>query len=212
MKEIIEPKQVVELVVWDGAYKGRFRSRVDEVGEKVLSVAAPYIDRQIIPLREGTELEVFFFDEISAYSFKAEIMQRIAVPIPIFVLEVKGQITKVQRRNYVRVPAFFPVSYRTVNRDGLSELKEGFMMDLSGGGMCFHTEEMVENQALLFTHLHLPNDEVQTPGKVRRVVFDKENKRYILSVQFYDISEKDRDKIVNCVFNIQRSMIQKGLK
>lgn len=211
LKEVLKPRQNVEIVVPDGPYKGRYRSQVDEVGAKVLSVATPYVNYQAVPLREGTELTVSFYDEISAYSFKAKIMQRIAVPVPVFVLEVTSEINKVQRRNFVRIPAFYPVRFRMVNKAGLSDLKKGYMLDLSGGGMCFHTEEKVENSALLFTHLELPNGEIQTPARVCRVSRDEENKRYVLSVEFYDISEKDRDKIVNCVFNLQRSMIRKGL-
>lgn len=205
------PGQAIELNVPEGEYQGRYRTRIDEVGERLLSVVAPYLQGQVIPLREGTKLEVTFWDEISAYSFEAKIMQRIAVPIPVFVLELPDSARKVQRRNYVRIPAFYPVTFRMVTREGLSEPCKGNMLDLSGGGMRFQTNERVENRALLYANLQLPNGEIQTPVRVCRVEKIEETNRFSVSVEFYEISERDRDRIIRCVFDLQRAMRKKGL-
>ena len=210
-KELLVPGQALELVVWDGPYKGRYRSHVDETGEKVISVAAPFFENATVPLREGTALEVFFYDELTAYSFEAKIMQRIAVPVAVLVLEILGNIKKVQRRNYVRVPAFYPVLYRVVTREGLSDEHEGHMMDISGGGMRFNTTEKLENKGLIFTQLHLPTGEIKTPGRICRVHRDEDMRRYVISVEFYDLSEKERDLIIKCVFTLQRETLKKGL-
>lgn len=176
-----------------------------------MSVEAPFIERQIIPLAEGTVVEITFWDEISAYSFDAKIIQRIAVPVPLFVLELPDEVRRVQRRNYVRVPAFFPVTYSIVNRQGLSDVKKADMLDLSGGGMRFRTKEAVEYNEILYVYLRLPTGELQTPARVRRVEKTDDEKAYIVSVEFYEISERERDKIIRCVFDIQRAMRKKGL-
>lgn len=176
-----------------------------------MSVEAPFIERQVIPLIEGTVLEITFWDEISAYSFDAKIIQRIAVPVPLFVLELPDEVRKVQRRNFVRVPAYYSVTFRIVTRNGLSDTKKADMQDLSGGGMRFRTKEHVENEAILFANLLLPAGELQTPVRVRRVDQTEDGKAFIVSAEFYEISEKDRDKIIRCVFDLQRAMRRKGL-
>lgn len=201
----------VELVVSEGEYAGKYRTRIEEVGERILAVGAPFNHGEVVPLREGTKVKLTFWDELAAYSFEGKIMQRIAVPIPMFVLELTDSVAKVQRRNYVRIPALYPVSFRSVTKEGLSDLHKGTMLDLSGGGMRFLTKERVENKSLLYAILTLPKGDLKTPIRVCRVEKIEDSKHYTVSVEFHDISERERDLIIRCVFDIQRAMRKKGL-
>ena len=200
----------VELVVFEGEYVGKYRTRIEEVGERILAVGAPFDHGEVVPLREGTKVKLTFWDEAAAYSFEGKIMQRIAVPIPMFILELPDSVDKVQRRNFVRVPAFYPISFRSVTQEGLSDLQKGSMLDISGGGMRFLTKERLEGQSLLYVHITLPKGELKTPVRVCRVE-TMDDKHYRISVEFHDISERDRDQIIHCVFEIQRAMRKKGL-
>lgn len=201
----------VDIVVPEGEYEGRYRSNIEEIGKKLLTVGAPFERGNLVPLREGTKLEITFCDETSAYTFVAEIMQRIAVPLPMLVLELPDSIAKVQRRNFVRVPAVFPVSFRVITRDGISGFYTGTMLDLSGGGMRFLVDEQIENKSLIYVHVDLPNEGLQTPARVTRVQKIEDSKRYVVSVEFHDLSERERDRIIRCVFDIQRAIRKKGL-
>jgi len=201
----------VELVVSEGEYEGRYMSRIEEVGERILTVGAPFNHGEVVPLREGTKVKLTFWDEVAAYSFVGKIMRRIAVPIPMFVFELPDSIDKVQRRTYVRVPALFPVSFRSVTKEGLSDIQKGTMLDLSGGGMRFLTKERVEEKSLLYVLLSLPIGDINTPVRVHRVEKIEDSKHYRISVEFHDISERERDQIIRCVFDIQRAMRKKGL-
>ena len=212
-KKKLLPGLAVELVVPEGEYEGKYRTRIEEVGERLLSVGAPFEHGEVVPLREGTKVKVIFWDEVSAYSFAARIMQRIAVPIHLFVLELPDSIAKVQRRNFVRVPVLYPITFQTVTREGLSDTYKGTMLDISGGGMRFLTEERVENRSLLYAQIALPNGEIQTPVRVCRAekIEDSKPQRYCVSTEFHEILERDRDRIIRCVFDIQRAMRKKGL-
>jgi len=201
----------VDLAVLEGEYRGNYKTRIEEVGEKILSLGALFQHGEVVPLREGTKVKLTFWDEMSAYSFEAEIMQRIAVPVPMFVLELPDSVTKVQRRNFVRVPATYPITFRSVTKEGLSNLHKAMMLDLSGGGMRLLTEERVETNSLLYTQLTLPNGDLQTPVRVCRAEKIVDSKRYMVSVEFHDIQERDRDRIIRSVFDIQRAMRKKGL-
>jgi len=201
----------VDLVVLEGAYEGNYKTRIEEVGEKILSVGALFEHGEVVPLHEGTKVKLTFWDEAAAYSFQAKIMQRIAVPVPLFVLELPDFVTKVQRRNFVRVPAMYPVTFRAVTKEGLSDFHKAMMLDISGGGIRFLTEYRVENNALLYTQLTLPNGDLQVAVRVCRAEKIEDSKRYRVSTEFHDIPERDRDRIIRCVFDIQRSMRKKGL-
>lgn len=201
----------VELDISEGEYQGRYVTRIEEVGERILSVGAPFNNGEIVPLREGTKVKLTFWDEAAAYSFEGKIMQRIAVPIPLFILELPDSVVKVQRRNYVRVPALYQVSFRSVTKEGLSDTQIGTLLDLSGGGMRFLTKERVEKNSLLYVGLMLPIGELKTPVRVCRAEKLDDSKNYKVSVEFNDISERERDRVIRCVFDIQRAMRKKGL-
>ena len=201
----------IELIVLEGDYEGHYRTRIEEVGERLLSIGAPFEHGEVIPVREGTKVRVRFWDEVAVYSFEGEIMQRIAVPVPTLILVLPETVNKVQRRDFVRVPASFPLTFRLVTGEGLSNLYQALMLDLSGGGVRFSMKERVENQSLLYVQLTLPNGELQTPVRVSRVVSIEGTNRYCVSAEFHEISERDRDKIIRCVFDIQREMRKKGL-
>jgi c-di-GMP-binding flagellar brake protein YcgR len=205
------PGLAVELVISEGEYAGKYRTRIEEVGEKILAVGAPFNHGEVVPLREGTKVKLTFWDETSAYSFEGKVMQRIAVPIPMFVLELTDSVAKVQRRNYVRIPALYPISFRSVTKEGLSDFQKGTMLDLSGGGMRFLTKQRVENKSLLYVLLNLPKGDLKTPVRVCRVEKMENSKHYTVSVEFHDISERERDIIIRCVFDVQRAMRKKGL-
>ena len=199
----------VELVVAEGKYEGNYLTRIEEVGERILIVGALFNHGEVVPLREGTKVRLTFWDEAAAYSFEGKIMQRIAVPIPMLVLELPDSVVKVQRRNYVRVPALYPVSFRSVTKKGLSDLQKGMMLDLSGGGLRFLTKERVENESLLYVLLTLPKGELKTPVRVCRAEKTEDSKHYMVSVEFHDIPERERDLIIRCVFDIQRAKRKK---
>ncbi|MDA8229143.1 MAG: PilZ domain-containing protein [Desulfitobacterium hafniense] len=205
------PDLTVDLTVLDGEYAGQFRTRIDEVGERLISVLAPYSDGGIVPLHEGSMLEVTFWDEVSAYTFQSKLIQRINVPVPVFVLELPQMASKIQRRNFVRVAAFYPVLYRAVTREGLTDFKKANMLDLSGGGARFQAGEALEKNSLIYLHLKLPLGEIETPARVCRVDKIEDTSKFTISVEFHEISEKLRDKIIRVVFDLQREMRKKGL-
>lgn len=201
----------IEIVVYDGEYTGRYRTKVEEVGERILSIGVPVADRQFVPLREGTELQITFGDETSVYSFRSRIIRRIAVPIPTFILEFPNQITKIQRRQYVRVPYVNALKYLIIERDGVSEERNGFIINLSGGGMLFKSSLPVVEKAIIIIKTKLDRAEVEIPAMVIRCNCDDERNDFVISVQFHEISERLRDRIVRFVFEVQREMLKKGL-
>lgn len=205
------PGLAIELHVPDGDYEGNYRTHIDEVGTTRISVYAPHQQGMIIPLSESTLVEVTFWDEVASYSFFTSVIQRVAVPIPVFVLKVPESIKRVQRRNYVRVPAFYPITYQVVEKTGLGDVKKGNMLDLSGGGMRFQAREKLDKGTILYAYLELPSGTLGTPGRVCRVEPIEDTKYFSVSVDFYQISERDRDRIIRCVFNIQRDLRKKGL-
>ncbi|MDJ0305986.1 MULTISPECIES: flagellar brake domain-containing protein [Dehalobacter] len=201
----------VQIVVPEGEYQGRYKTRVEEVGQKIITIGVPVVDGQFIPLREGTALEVVFVDDLSAYSFSTVLIKRFSVPIPTFIIEFPEKIFKVQRRKYVRIQVVSPLQYRTVEKEGLGIEQKGFMHDLSGGGLLFQTKGCVPEKTLVVVEPVIGDTAMQIPAIVVRCVKEEEKNAFLVSAEFYEISERMRDKIISYVFELQREMRKKGL-
>lgn len=201
----------VEFFIDEGEYKGKYRTKIEELGEKIISIGVPIKEGHFVPLREGTPLRVFFCDDLTAYIFASVIIQRLAAPIPTLIIEYPQRIIKIQRRKYVRVEVVNFIQYRIVEKDGLGDYQNGYMLDLSGGGMLIGAEQRVKEKSLILIDFPLKEERLELPGKVIRCLKDDEKKQYQLSVEFHNIVEKTRDKIIRYVFDIQREMRQKGL-
>ena len=201
----------VEIVVHDGEYKGRYRTKIEEIGVKILSIGVPIAQRQFIPLREGTELEVTFWDDVSAYSFSSVIINRIAVPVPTFVIEHPNKIHRIQRRQYVRLTISTPFDYYVLEKEGLSKVHKGCMIDLSGGGIQFKSKNNLPPNTIIVIKITMGNTDTELSASVIRSIEAEETDHYKISAEFHEISEKTRDKIIRYIFDLQREMRKKGL-
>ncbi|MDR3271366.1 MAG: flagellar brake protein [Peptococcaceae bacterium] len=206
-----KPGSSMELIVAEGRYPGVYRTRFEEVGERIISFEAPFSRDVLVPLSEGTLVEIAFLAGQYIYRLKARIIQRIAVPIPLFVAEYLKDIEKNQRRNYVRIEAYFPLSYRIVKQNNVSEEMQASMLDLSGGGVRFRTRYETQDQDMLYMKLKLPRHELFLPAKVLRTDWIPGIGCWDISVEFLEINEKTRECIIREVFDIQRDLIKKGL-
>jgi len=207
----IFPGLSVEIIVREGEYQGRYRTRIEEVGIRILSIGVPVSQGQFIPLREGTRLEVFFSQDSSAYTFSSVIIKRIAFPIPTFIIDYPVKIDKIQRRQYVRVPIVKPFKFQIVEREGLGQEKKGFTIDMSGGGLMFKHKDKIPEKTLLILYLRIGDEDMELPAAVVRYIKETERNHYKVSVEYKDITERTRDKIIRYIFNIQRQMREKGL-
>lgn len=201
----------IEIIVSDGEYEGRYRTRIEEVGVKIISIGVPVSQGVFIPLREGTILEVIFCDDVSAYTFSSVIINRIATPLPNFIIEFPSNITKIQRRQYVRLPLVTPLEYQVLENNGLSKCKKGYVIDLSGGGILFKTKDVVPENTIIIIRTVIGDEKIELPATVIRSIKEEENNEYSLSAEFHEISENTRDKIIRYIFDVQRERRKKGL-
>lgn len=211
-KHYLKQGLLIELSVLEGEYEGRYRSQIEEVNENSVMVGAPIEGGQVVPLREGTEVLLILWDDSATYEIKTKVIKRQAEPLPVMSLSLSDSYRRIQRRSYVRVPAFYEIHYRVIDhRSGLGKPQKVTMLDLSGGGMRFQVREKLEKNTVLFVELTLPTVELKTQAVVRRVFEMDERGHYSVSVEFVDLPERDRDRIIRCVFDIQRAMRKKGL-
>ena len=121
-----------------------------------------------------------------------------------------------ERRLYKRISIRLPVIISLIGVEESEEnakFQEGLTIDMSGGGMALKVKELREEflpklqsgVISLGLKFEIPND--STPIKAfakaiwvrKRDEPDKEKPYYLLGVQFIDIAERDRDKIISFI-------------
>jgi c-di-GMP-binding flagellar brake protein YcgR len=204
-------------------------SQLESVDSDVKAVIyAPIREGVIFPLRIGSFINIYFSVKVAEndyhlYKFKAQVIARkIRDGIAMLLIEIESDIIRVQRRQFFRFVHMMPVKYRWLqdekkeNDETEAEkvYKDTFTIDISGEGICIYTEEKPVNGSKVECILPLDSDgKMIFRGKIVRVSrCNNEGKfNYENGVSFIDISEREREKLIKFIFDIQRKLRKKGL-
>ncbi len=104
------------------------------------------------------------------------------------------------KRKHKRVDYSFPIQYRNLRKAGV--MPAGSMTrNLSGGGVCFNSNEFVSLACRLVVEISLPNapKPVKAISKIAWIRKVPSTDQYELGNQFLEITKEDRANIVNFV-------------
>lgn len=210
----LRSNQLVEIEV-EGAFKGNYHSRVEEVGEDTLTLAMPIRKGEIVTLRKGSKITVNFMKNGANHAFQAEILDRARTPLPVLIVKMPVEAKKRQRRSWVRVPASLDFSFAPLSDKPGAELvfKEAQTLDISGGGLMFGSQQEFKLGDMIKLTLNLPSGRLELKAKVVRVIPmpDQPRRRYQIGLEFEEIKERQRDRVMRYIFDQQRKLIKKGL-
>ncbi|MGE5397860.1 MAG: flagellar brake protein [Chitinophagales bacterium] len=212
--EILKENTLLELEA-PGSFprRGRFNSRVEELRLNTLLIAVPIHSGALVPLRLGEGLNIYFVSNQCAYTFSTHILGRSIEPLPILEIKRPLEYTKIQRRNYVRLPLSMNLQFvRFIDEEAM--MTEGRTIDLSGGGLQFQTKVNLTPEEFIELRLNLSNKvTVVNKAKVVRVFPKAINNEVwqLVAVQYIDLKESQREMIIKYIFDQQRELIKKGL-
>lgn len=162
-----------------------------------LTVSFPESKSEFIPyLTEGCELKAFI------YTFTGIIIiDSIVFDAPFdgkMVIEFNEEHQIIQRRKYLRMPYITDLYLETEDGNHRTDT-----IDIGGGGVRFVSERNFQNEQSIKAHLRLDRFEpmIKLEGIILKKNFYKPNE-YVL--EFMQIEERDRDKIVQKCINIER--------
>lgn len=163
-----------------------------------LTLSFPDSKREFAPyLREGTEIKVFI------YTFTGiMIIDSIVYDSPFdgkFIIEFNEQHQVIQRRKYLRMP--YITDFFLEKEDGNLKTES---VDIGGGGVRFITDYPLKASSHYRVQLRLSAYEpmIKAEGTILKKNFYKPNE-YVL--EFMKIDEKERDKIVQKCFQIEKT-------
>ncbi|MFD2672871.1 flagellar brake protein [Marinicrinis sediminis] len=187
-----------------------YKSRIADIAEDYIGIEIPIDDhtgkwKRLYP---GDNLSVHFitdggvknFFQTAVIGYLEEQIRQVLIAKPD-----PGSITQVQRRNFLRVGARLETAVKVSDEIRITALTE----DLSGGGLSFLCAKKIpikEHQTLSgWLLIHYRNgglEHVPYKGEVVRVK-PLENHEQIIMVQFTEIQDKDRQKVIRYCFERQ---------
>ena len=188
-----------------------YKSNLQDVTESYILIDIPVNNGIYLTMNDNDEIEAeHYVDGVSYYKINCRVLGRTReVKLNLYKLSKPYNISKIQRRNYVRVDMVEYAFYKLQNDNGEEVWKKGIILDLSGGGMKIKIEEKLSLRDRVTVNIFIAeNEKVQIVGEVVRV--EKSNTgEYICGLKFKEISERTRDKIIQKVFEQMRK--QRGL-
>lgn len=180
-----------------------YKSVVQDVQDDYFAISVPVANNDYLTLKQE-EVNMYYYVEGESYfNFKAEVIGRIKEDnLPMYKLTNPYNILKIQRRNFVRVSTVEYVFYRN-NSSENERWQKGVIVDLSGGGLRLRAGRDINLDDEILVNLFVNETKVSVIGKIVRLEEDKDN-RNVYGVEFIEIDERKRDKIITKVFNIMR--------
>ncbi|GAA0107117.1 PilZ domain-containing protein [Clostridium tertium] len=194
-------------VLWED---NMYKSSIQDIKDDEILITIPVSDGIYLTLKDGNEIEQIFYDDKgNVFGYKNKVLGRTTEKdIPFYRISKPYDITRIQRRDYVRVNVVQVINYikeeeLKSNISGEEKYEHALLLDLSGGGMRIKIKEEIKASDIIIANLTYDNEKISVRGKVIRV--DKsEDKKYICGINFDDIDNGTREKIIKTVFTIMR--------
>ncbi len=215
--EDIRINQLIEVTVDEANTEYHsMASRIEGVDRDFFHISVPTYRGSVLPLSLGTHLLVSMIHRGDVFRFNTVISGRKRDPIPMLTIKKPDDLHKIQRRYWVRLAATLPVKMSVI-KESNEEVHESTAqtIDISGGGLLLMTSQPLEVGQVLNMQIELHSNEVfGCKGKVIRSFRDDNTGKGNLktAIEFIEISERSRDRIVKFIFERQREWIKKGVQ
>jgi c-di-GMP-binding flagellar brake protein YcgR len=201
-----------------------YKSRVADFGEQHISIELPIAKQngKYGFFLEGSEVDVWYeAKDGSKYQFCSMILGRkkAIVPLTLITYPEPDSIIRTQRRQFIRVPCYEEVAIHPVIQDQFTPFLAK-AIDVSGGGLALSQADkpkLNEGDILRWWMcLPLKSGVILHPngiGKLVRIIEPKEKGlHYKCTVQFAEVLEPERQKIMKYCFEKQLEHRKKGIE
>jgi len=207
-----------------------YSSKVNEIiSEDQLEILMPMEKTKLILLPVDTEYDMSIYTDNGLYQCFVRVVDRYKSDnMYLLVVELTSNLRKNQRREYYRFSCALEMCSRNLEAEEIQAienkspyelvpglpLKRSVIVDISGGGLRFVSNQKYEKDSLIYCSYHLIVDGVRKLYEVVGKVLDSkpvENRKdvYEHRVQYINISEGVREQIIKYIFQEERKNMKK---
>lgn len=207
-----------------GEQKTYYSSVYEILSEDTMEIMMPIENTKLILLPVDTEYDMVFYGQTGLYQCFARIIDRYkSNNVYILVVELTSNLRKYQRRDYYRFSCALEMGARTLEEEEIQAveekgplelqpglpLKRSVIVDISGGGLRFMSDQRYEPGSLVYCSYYLlksgQKKRYEIVGKVLAVK-QLENKpgTYEHRVEYYNLDVNVREEIIKYIFEEER--------
>ena len=195
----------------------------DILSEERLEILMPYEQRKLVLLPVDSEYSLHFFTDNGIYECAARIIDRYKTNnVFILVVELLTSLKKYQRREYYRHNCMIEIETRALNDeermmlgtpgwepDEEQPMHKSIIVDISGGGLRFISNESYKAGVLLYCRYCLPKKQQQKKytiiGKILSVQPAEKRPGFLeYRIKYQDMDNKKREEIIQYIFEEER--------
>ncbi|MBO4981711.1 MAG: flagellar brake protein [Lachnospiraceae bacterium] len=218
-------------MVQSGGESGKvYKSRIyDILSEDSIEILMPMEQTKLLLLPVDEEYNMIFYTSGGLYQCFARVADRYKDNnVYLLAMEFTSNLRKYQRREYYRFGCALEMCARNLEAEELEALenkkpcefqenlplKRSVIVDISGGGLRFMSEECFEPGSLIYCSYHLlVNGERKKYELIGKVLVAKEleNRKGTFEhrVQYYNIDVNTREEIIRFIFEEERKNLRK---
>lgn len=224
----IRPVQQIEQQGITGEVPQVYKSKIQEIHENGdIDISMPMEGEKYVLLHLGVRFEFVFYAEKNLFRGVGQIKERFKTNnIYMLKIELKTQLGKLQRREYYRFPCIMDMKYYRIagdlskldDTDQILEMMEGApdetekmatILDISGGGARFVSEEQFEDNQYVLMELQLITENMNKEYCIKgRIVswrkLETQEPRYETRIEFVMRDNKVREDIIRYIFEEER--------
>jgi len=182
-----------------------------------MEILSPIMEGRIYPIRRGTHLNVIYEKNGNLFTFASQALdRRFEGNVHLLRIMPLSEEEQIQRRYFFRFKCVRDVEYRIFAHSETMEeergdFKEGITKDISGGGICLCTDIKPEIGWYVEGRLKI-HQAIPFIGQVVRVinVHDHGKYNYEVGIEFVEITNMNRERIISYIFEEQRKLLKKG--
>lgn len=196
----------------------------DIMSEDAMEIIMPMEQTKLILLPVDSEYDLVVYGATGLYQCFVRIIDRYkSNNVYILVVELTSNLRKYQRREYYRFSCALEMCARNLEKEEIAALeqkvpyvlqpglplKRSVIVDISGGGLRFMSEQRYEPDSLIYCSYHLLTGGTrklyEVIGKVLAVK-ELENRpgTFEHRVQYYNLDVDTREKIIKFIFEEER--------
>lgn len=193
-------------------------SKINQIlGDDKLEILMPIEQSRMVLLPRNIVLNMVIYTSNGLYQCEVKASDRYKNGnVYLQVLELMTGIKRYQRREFYRYSCTVPIYSRSLEEEEKENMvwddaipcMEGTSFDIGGGGVRFRVDQSFEAKELILCilHLEIKGDarNIQTIAKVLSVNPIKNSDSYEVRVQFERITHKDRELIIQFIFEDER--------